>query len=191
MDEERPKVFIKRAVTQAKKLSSLVSDLLDMSKIQTGKLPLNFEEFKFNEVLNDVITTANDTITTHKIEVIKNAQNIVINGDKQRIEQVLINLITNAVKYSPKAKKVFVTVDEVNNNLRVSVKDFGIGIAADQQDKIFSRFYRVEGTGSTFSGLGIGLYISKDIILKHNGRIWVESESGHGSTFYFELPEHQ
>jgi signal transduction histidine kinase len=81
------------------------------------------------------------------------------------------------------------TVSDTDDKIRVAVKDFGIGIAKSQQQKIFSRFYRVEDTSPSISGLGIGLYISYDIVTKHNGRIWVESEPGNGSTFYFEIPK--
>ncbi len=101
---------------------------------------------------------------------------------------MVINLITNAIKYSPKAREIVVNVNRLNNTVRVSVQDFGIGIASDQYDRIFSRFYRVENLAAHMSGLGISLYISHEIINRHNGKIWVESEIGKGSTFYFELP---
>ena len=111
-----------------------------------------------------------------------------VDADKSRISQVLYNLITNAIKYSPKAREIIVNVNRLNDTVRVSVQDFGIGIASDQYDRIFSRFYRVENLAAHMSGLGIGLYISHEIINRHKGSIWVESEIGKGSTFYFELP---
>jgi PAS domain S-box-containing protein len=189
LKDEKPKIFVKRAVNQARKLSSLVSDLLDMSKIQTGNLTLNLGVFDFNDLLDETIITIDDTVATHELELIRPDNQIIINGDKQRIEQVLINLVNNAVKYSPKADKVIMTVTDTDDNIKVAVKDFGIGIAKNQQKKIFSRFYRVDDISPSISGLGIGLYISYDIVTKHNGRIWVDSEPGNGSTFYFEIPK--
>ncbi|WP_426671464.1 PAS domain S-box protein [Mucilaginibacter sp. McL0603] len=189
LKEDKSKIFVKRAVNQARKLSLLVSDLLDMSKIQTGNLTLNLDVFDFNDLLDETIITINDTIATHDLELIKPGNPVMLNGDRQRIEQVLINLVNNAVKYSPRANKVIMTVTDTDDKIQVAVKDFGIGIAKNQQQKIFSRFYRVEDTSPSISGLGIGLYISYDIVTKHNGRIWVDSEPGNGSTFYFEIPK--
>jgi signal transduction histidine kinase len=125
---------------------------------------------------------------THEIGLYYNQKSIVIKADQQRIEQVLINLITNAVKYSPGADRIIINVELVNTKVRVSIQDFGIGIAKDQHDRIFSRFYRVENLASHMSGLGIGLYISYEIIERHHGKMWVDSELGKGSTFTFELP---
>jgi PAS domain S-box-containing protein len=189
LKDEKPKIFVKRAVNQARKLSLLVSDLLDMSKIQTGNLTLNVDVFDFNDLLDETIITINDTITTHHLELIKPSHSVMLNGDRQRLEQVLINLVNNAVKYSPRANKVIMTVTDTDDKITVAVKDFGIGIAKKQQQKIFSRFYRVEDVSPSISGLGIGLYISYDIVMKHNGRIWVDSEPGNGSIFYFEIPK--
>jgi len=100
----------------------------------------------------------------------------------------LINLINNAIKYSPGADKIIVNAELADKKVSVSVTDFGIGIATDQLDRIFSRFYRVENLAAHMSGLGIGLYISHEIIERHKGAMWVESELGKGSTFTFELP---
>lgn len=189
LKDDKSTIFVKRAVNQARKLSLLVSDLLDMSKIQAGKLALNLDKFDFNDLLDELMITINDTIYTHDLELIKPSYTVMLNGDKQRIEQVLINLVNNAVKYSPGANKVIMTVTNTDGKIRVAVKDYGIGIAKNQQQKIFSRFYRVEDISPSISGLGIGLYLSCDIVTKHNGRIWVDSEPGNGSTFYFEIPK--
>jgi signal transduction histidine kinase len=102
---------------------------------------------------------------------------------------VLINLLTNAIKYSPEADTVIVRVSADEHNAIVSVQDFGIGIAETHQEKIFERFYQVnDGTEKTFPGLGIGLYISSQIVRGHHGRLWVESAKGAGATFYVSLP---
>src|SRR6202035_4033494 len=123
--------------------------------IQTGNLTLNLDEFDFNDLLDETIITINDTVTTHKLEVVRPGNQIMFNGDRQRIEQVLINLVNNAVKYSPRANKVIMTVTDTVDKITVAVKDFGIGIAKNQQQKIFSRFYRVEDISPSISGLGI------------------------------------
>ena len=104
------------------------------------------------------------------------------------MQQVVINLISNAIKYSPDAGKVFIEVAQLNDEIKVSVRDTGIGMSAHHLEKIFDRYYRVEEHAIQFQGLGIGLYISYEIILRHNGKLWAESEPGKGSTFYFTLP---
>ena len=101
---------------------------------------------------------------------------------------MLINLLSNAVKYSPNADKVFIKVEEQRGKIQVSVQDFGVGMSSQHLDKIFNRYYRVQEHAVHFQGLGIGLYISSNIIQRHNGKMWVDSEPGKGSTFYFTLP---
>jgi signal transduction histidine kinase len=108
--------------------------------------------------------------------------------DAQKVEQVLVNLLSNAIKYSPKADKVIVGIQKNKDNIQISVTDFGIGISVEHVTKIFDRFYRVENIEKSFSGLGIGLYISNEIVKRHGGVMWVESEEGKTSTFYFTVP---
>jgi signal transduction histidine kinase len=125
----------------------------------------------------------------HHIEYELSPGGLIIDGDQQRIEQVIINLISNAIKYSPKADRVIVKSFDMDDKIQVTVQDFGIGIEHAHLDRIFSRFYRVENLAAHMSGLGIGLYISQEIIRRHNGNLWVTSTPGQGSTFYFELPK--
>ena len=109
--------------------------------------------------------------------------------DRFRIDQVLTNLITNAAKYSPRDKEILIKIKKEGDKVIVSVKDFGIGIEKDQQKRVFDRLYQVtDEKEKTFPGLGMGLYISKEIVKRHKGTIWVESQKGHGSTFFFSLP---
>jgi PAS domain S-box-containing protein len=186
--DDRNKNFVGKALSQVGKLTTLISDLLDVSKIQTGKLPFSYTTFDMVELLNDVTDMMQQTYNSHKIELNYSTHPIIIKADHQRMEQVIINLITNAAKYSPGTDKIVITASVSDNKLQVGVKDFGIGIAKDQQDRIFSRFYRVENLASHMSGLGIGLYICHEIISRHKGHMRVESELGKGSTFSFELP---
>nr|WP_255537092.1 ATP-binding protein [Pedobacter sp. SYSU D00873] len=112
----------------------------------------------------------------------------MVNGDRFRLEQVLINLLENAVKYSPEADKVLVSAEISNSYLIVSIKDFGIGISEEHISKIFNRFYRVDNTSTKYQGLGLGLFIASEILKKHNGSFWLDSRLGEGSTFSFLLP---
>lgn len=181
------KQYVRKASYHIEKLNNLISDLLDISKIHTGKLQFNFTEFKFDDMVKEVIDGARHVSETHSI-VLRGASNITVKGDRSRLEQVLDNYISNAIKYSPEAKEILVEIRTKNKNIIVSVKDYGVGIPKEKLSRIFERFYRVERTSTKFQGLGIGLYIASEIIKRHNGRVWVESEEGKGTTFYFSLP---
>lgn len=179
--------FINIAVKQVGKLSSLISNLLDVSKIEAGKLQLDHTLFDMNSLILECIDSIGQG-TSHAIIYKECKDGVMIHGDRLRIEHVIINLLSNAVKYSPLADQIIVECYNKDSNMVVCIKDFGIGIPKSKWDKIFSRFYRVEGLALTFSGLGIGLYISHDIIDRHKGKMWVKSEEGKGSSFYFSLP---
>jgi len=185
---EMNKVFIKKALKQLDKISGLVSDLLDVSKIQSGKLYLDFETFDFQTLLYEVIELIQFTSDTHEIELDSDSIVLPVQADRQRVEQVIINLISNAIKYSPDASKVVIRVRKTDLEVRVGIRDFGFGIESEQMVNIFTRFFRVESLASHISGLGIGLFITKEIVERHKGRIWVESEHGKGSEFSFSLP---
>jgi two-component system CheB/CheR fusion protein len=181
------KVFAKKASLSIDKLNSLINELLDVSKIQNGKLDYHITTFDFNKMIDTVVEDVQQTSAYHTIiksgKVDKN-----ITGDKDRIEQVVINLLNNAIKYSPGKKEVYINVSQEKEDVKVAVKDKGIGISSHNLEKIFDRYYRVEDHSIQFQGLGIGLYISCEIIKRHHGKIWAESEWGKGSTFYFTLP---
>jgi PAS domain S-box-containing protein len=182
------KVFITKALKQLNKISDLVSDLLDVSKIQSGKLYLDFETFDFQTLLHEVVELIQFTSDSHEIELDSDSIVIPVQADRQRVEQVIINLVSNAIKYSPDASKVLIRVRKTDLEVRVGIQDFGFGIESEQMVNIFSRFFRVESIAPHISGLGIGLFITKEIIERHKGRIWVESEHGRGSEFFFTLP---
>ncbi|RCH53910.1 histidine kinase [Mucilaginibacter hurinus] len=186
--DDRNKPFINKTLNQVGKLTTLISDLLDVSKIQTGKLPFSYAHFDMAKLLEDVADVMGQTHTSHKIELTCHETALNVYADQQRIEQVIINLISNGVKYSPNSNRVLVCAEAAGNKIRVSVQDFGIGIDAEQHDRIFSRFYRVENLAAHMSGLGIGLYISHEIVSRHKGKLWLTSEPGKGSTFFFEIP---
>ncbi len=186
--EAQTALSITKTLRHVNKLSGLISDLLDVSKIEAGKLQLDFTTFPLGAFLLEVIDSVQHTTVTHVIECKCDIGELNVYADRERIEQVLTNLLTNAAKYSPKADKIVVGAVRTGNDLIVSVRDFGIGIPQAELDDVFSRFYRVKELHPSFSGLGIGLFISQEIIQRHHGRIWVESQEGSGSTFYFSIP---
>ncbi|GGB13376.1 PAS domain S-box protein [Mucilaginibacter rubeus] len=185
IDVNRP--FVAKAITQLKKLNALINDLFDISKIQSGKLQFYFEEFDFTALIKENLEAIREAYTSHEIYFDENAE-MILEGDKMRLEQVLTNLVTNAIKYSPESDKIEVSVKKSETEVQVSVKDYGMGINEENISHIFSQFYRAKDVNRSITGLGLGLYITKEIIERHGGRIWVESEPRMGSTFSFVLP---
>ena len=173
---------------QIVKLDRLMSELLDLSKIDSGKLELNMQDFDLQNLVTDTVEDVQQT-TQHEI-VIRNNTDCKVFGDKDRIGQVMYNLLTNAIKYSPKINSIEVNIFQPSeNSVSVSICDHGIGIEKRHHQKIFERFYRVEGKSEqTYPGFGIGLFIASEIIQRHKGKFYVESEKGEGSTFTFTLP---
>lgn len=174
---------------QINKLNSLINDLLDVTKIQNGKIMLNDSEFNFDDLVSEIVEEQQMS-TNHKIEVDSHLIGM-ISGDRHRISQVMSNLINNAIKYSPNSDKISITSRLTDdNNILFSVKDYGIGIPEDKKDKVFEQYYRVSGSKEhTFPGLGLGLYISSEIIKRSGGKIFVNSVEGKGSDFCFEIPK--
>jgi two-component system CheB/CheR fusion protein len=188
--EELPpivKQYVTKASVSISKLQSLINDLLDVSKIKAGRLEYAVGNVNISDLVNLCVENARHVNPAYTF-IIKLDDEYIVNGNQERLEQVLMNLINNAVKYSPVNKTVTLSIKQIGAKVRVGVTDSGIGLSPDQKDKIFERFYRVEDKQNMTSGLGMGLYISKEIINNHNGCIGVESEIGKGSTFYFVLP---
>ncbi len=175
-----------RIDVQINKLTVLVNELLDFTKIQSGKLVLDKHPINFDKLVKQVVSDLRQTYTNHVIQI-KGKVNGSVIVDEDRISQVLTNLIENAIKYSPKGKRVIIRLHQAKGDVFVSVQDFGVGIDKDEQLKIFDRFYRVESEMHT-QGHGLGLYIASDIVKRHGGDIWVESTPGKGSIFSFTLP---
>ncbi len=185
---EKESTMLTRMGVQINRLTNLISDLLDTTKIQAGKLMFNERVFGFNQVVEEVVEDMRRTTNKHEISVTLSETDEVF-ADPERIAQVLANLLSNAIKYSPNADKICVSTSVTDGHVKVCVKDFGVGIPADKHEKVFEQFYRVSGDKQhTFPGLGLGLYISSEIIKREGGRIWVESVEGKGSNFCFTLP---
>lgn len=180
-------IYLERMGKQIDTLAELVSDLLDLSKVQSGKLALHKEEFSIRDLVAETIQTMQPT-TKHAINLHK-GQDLWVLADRNRIGQVIINLLSNAIKYSPGAKEIDVSVKKKDERVLVRVQDYGIGIPDASKSHIFERFYRVfDATDKTFPGLGIGLYITKEIIERHDGTITLESKLKEGTNFTFTLP---
>ncbi|MDQ6642922.1 MAG: PAS domain-containing sensor histidine kinase [Chloroflexota bacterium] len=171
---------------QIDRLTKLITDLLDTSKMQMGKVAYSKAPFDFNSWVADMITNL-QAASSHTITLTGSASRKVM-GDKDRLEQVLINLITNAIKFSPEAERVDIKIVSEQDTVTVHVRDYGIGIPKEHHHKVFDRFFRASYASNNFPGMGIGLYISHEIVQAHNGNIWVKSTPKRGSTFFVSLP---
>ncbi len=180
--------YLSKMNTQLARLTRLMSDVLDFSKIQAGKLALQKTFVDLTALVKETVETLQLTTKKHQLLVAGEVKTQVW-ADQDRIGQVLTNLLANAIRYSPEQGKILVHLSEEENSVTLAVQDFGIGIPREQQGKIFERYYRVGGTTeNTFPGLGMGLYISHEIVQQHGGSMWVDSAAGQGSTFSFSLP---
>jgi two-component system, chemotaxis family, CheB/CheR fusion protein len=172
--------------SQIKRISILINDLLDVSRIEAGRFNFKEERFDFDPLVDEVIESM-QFVSPHNLKKIGLTGKSVI-GDRERTGQVIINLISNAVKFSSDKKEVIIRLSSENNSLTLSVQDFGIGIEKGQLNKVFERFSTILAPSKKSKGLGIGLFISSEIIRRQNGRIWVDSTKDKGSTFSFSLP---
>lgn len=181
--------YISKIGKQMNRLSAIIADLLDISKIQAGRLDLHIKESSLVKLINNSIESLGQAGTLkHTIECELPSEDIIVNIDRQKMEQVLINLLTNAIKYSPGKEKVLLSAAQVGDEVHITVRDFGQGIPAEHMEQIFKRFYRVISSGNNVEGLGLGLYISQGIIEAHSGKIWAESKDGEGAVFHVRFP---
>lgn len=182
------KTMLERMDIQINKLTFLINDLLDISKIENGQLVFNKELFVLNDLVLEIISDMQPVSINQEI-IFKNNEAVSVCADRERIRQVISNFISNAVKYASGGKKIIILIERQRHKVICSVQDFGKGISKEEFDNIFERFYRVSGPNlNTYPGLGLGLFICKEVIEKHSGKIGLKSESGKGSTFFFELP---
>ena len=173
---------------QTGKLARLVDELLDVSRIQTGRIEFRYGDVDMSELANEVATRMQLTTTTHEITVRRDSETVVT-ADRDHLEQVLNNLVTNAIKYSPSGGSITIEVRPDADGVRLSVTDQGIGIPEEELDAIFGLFYRSpDRAARDAAGMGLGLYISKEIVVRHGGRIWAESAGTKGSTLNVVIP---
>lgn len=178
--------FVTKAVNQTNKLTGIINDLMDVTKIQAGKLELNKTDFNLMELIVESAEQCKAGIDREVL--IDGPEDLIINADRRKIDQVVANLLTNAFKYADLQEPVTIRFEKLSADLiKFSVIDKGIGIPAEKIEHIFDRFYRVENTSQNYPGVGLGLYISSEIIKQHRGEIGVESTIGKGSTFWFTI----
>ena len=186
--KETERMFVRKAISQIKKLSTLIADLLDVSKIQAGSLQLHVQTFLLADLISESIETVNHIYTNHQIVIDSELPHVQMSGDKFRLEQALNNLLNNAIKYSPGSNTIYINGKQINDHVEIEVRDEGIGISTESQKRIFEKFYRAEGLSQSLSGLGMGLYISNEIVRRHKGKITVSSVLDKGSIFTMHIP---
>jgi signal transduction histidine kinase len=194
LDLERVTRQLQTIDQQTNRLARMIDELLDVSRIQTGQLELDRSLLNIDEMLDQVIGNLKLVVETHTLQLEPPQERLWVAGDSGRLEQVLVNLVTNAVRYSEPGTTVTVSARRSRDPrgspvALIQVRDEGVGIAANDLSRIFDRFYRSENAASPrHAGLGLGLYISSQIVRLHSGRLWAESEPAKGSLFTLELP---
>lgn len=184
--ESRAKL-LNQSIKSLDKLSGLINSLLDTSRIEQGQLKLDKRPFTVSELFDDCCSNFSQ-ITSQEIIFQGDISELVV-ADNQQIGQVMINFITNAIKYAPESRQIIITAKKISDHeIKISVKDQGPGIPKEKLEHLFKRYYRTNYQGQRFTGLGLGLFISGDIIKEHGGKVGVESEEGQGSEFWFTLP---
>ncbi len=166
------------------KMTKMINGFLNISRLESGKIEIDKQPFQLSVLVDEIISELETQTSSQFIK--QPCGDVILTADRDKIENVISNLLNNAIKYSPADSKVYIKCSKQGNEVVVSIKDEGMGIKLQDQEKLFDRYYRVEDQ-KNISGFGIGLYLSKEIIQSHNGKIWVESELGKGSTFYFSL----
>jgi PAS domain S-box-containing protein len=177
--------LIWKSAEHINRLERLINDLLDVTKINAGKVVYAMEPFDFGQMVRDSVESIQHSAKQQIL--LESVAEVQYTGDHYRLEQVMNNFLSNAVKYSPGADKIIVNSIAEENHILVSIQDFGIGIAKENLSNLFDRYYRVDNTAMRFEGLGLGLFISSEILKRHKGNFWIESEPGLGSTFFFRL----
>jgi signal transduction histidine kinase len=185
LNTETLRDYAERALRQSQRLEGLVNDLVEVSRLQQGKYTLHPEAVTLQRLVAQAVEVAQVTTTRHTIQVELTSEPLVVLGDAGRLEQVLLNLLTNAIRYVPAGERIVVRLERVGHEARLQVHDTGPGIGASDLAQLFTRFYQGAQSGQ---GLGLGLYITRELVTAHGGRITVESVEGQGTTFTIALP---
>lgn len=189
ISEEEKKRFLTYINKQSVSLTMVVSDLLDIARIESGKgFSIDKTYCSIGDIINQVVSYSQEHVKKHHFKVVLPERPVELYADKQKIEQVFRNLIGNAIKYSPDGGMILVSGGVSDDHFEVSVKDEGVGMTSEQLEKIFDKFYRVDASDTAIEGTGLGMTIVKYIVEVHGGKIWVESEPGKGTTVRFIIP---
>jgi signal transduction histidine kinase len=189
LSDEDKKEFLKYINTQSVGLAGIINDLLDLSRIEAGVgLSLNKTECKAGDYVREIVQYFQATYPSFQFELSLPGKPVDLFVDKEKMSQVIQNLLSNAVKFSPGGDKIRIAGEMVNDSYQVSVQDQGLGMTSEQVEKIFDRFYRADMSSTALEGTGLGMTIAKQIIEAHDGKIWVESELGKGTTVSFTIP---
>jgi len=183
--------YLDRMSKSADHLVRLINDLLDVSRIESGKMAMNLTTLSLRDLIEDVINNLRPIAAEKQLEVIVKTLDVDsrVRGDRAKLEQVITNLLDNAIKFTPPGGRITITLQQDAQFIKTSIKDTGIGIPSEKQSRIFERFYRIEqASSSNGKGAGLGLYIAKNLLEMHGAHIWVTSEVGDGSEFSFILP---
>lgn len=181
--------YLTIALDQIDRMSRLILELLDVSRIETGRLEIRRDTIHWPVFVREVVQRHRTAVSDRKFHLQVPDGDTIVTGDRDRLEQVLGNLLENAVKYSPDGSDISIRVEMREQQVVSSVSDHGMGIPADELAQVFERFHRGRHVSSTnYGGLGLGLYITKQIVERHGGTIWVESKEGSGTSFHFSLP---
>ncbi|TDO20723.1 ATP-binding protein [Pedobacter duraquae] len=179
---------LEKSAMQVKKMTAMINGFLNVSRLQSGKILLQKESFMMDQLVRNTVEDIIVSESNHNI-ILQPCSNLVVVGDADKIANVISNLVSNAIKYSPLGTTITVGCESVNDTVTVSVSDEGMGISETDLQHLFERYYRVEsGNTALISGFGIGLYLCAEIVQIHSGKIWAESTIGEGSTFYFSIP---
>lgn len=185
---ERQKKYIETIHKEAKRLTNLINDFLDLQRMESGRQQYHMQLLSLDKLAIEIVNRFRHE-ENHNVHLIDKARNVQVRADQERLIQVFMNLIGNAIKFSPNGGDITITLQNMNDLLQVSIKDEGIGISSNDISKLFKKFKRIDNSASRkIGGTGLGLSISKEIITKHDGEIWIESEEGKGTTIHFNLP---
>jgi two-component system sensor histidine kinase/response regulator len=181
--------YAERINSEAMRLVRMITEILDLDRMESGHMVLTLGDVKINEIIESVVSYARPSAPQHRFDSALDPALPVMTADHDKLVQVMTNLVSNAVKYSPQAGTIMITSSRDGDVVHVSVKDEGIGIPVDALEKVFERFTRVERESlGTISGTGLGLPIVREIVELHGGKVWAESAPGEGSTFHLVLP---
>jgi PAS domain S-box-containing protein len=188
LNPDLAKQVLPKVSKQVSRLSAIISDLLDISKIYAGRFDLNLCKTSLLSLVKDSVDSVKLLAADYKIECELPKDDLLLTIDATKMQQVLVNILSNAIKYSLAIKKIVVTAERFGDDVQISVRDWGMGIETKHLDKIFTQFYRITKDENKIQGLGLGLYLCKEFVEAHHGKIWAESEVGKGTIVHVVLP---